>query len=112
MQQNRRGNAIDDALPFPTADIRRDQQILRGTGRHPFIPGDDRNRQRRLKELDKRLDDFGRGSDLAIQSKRHTDEDLPNLVFSDQLLNMPNIRSRIPPEKRFQRLGRPPEFIT
>ena len=48
LQENRRGNAVDNPLSLPAADIRRNQQIFRRTGRHPLIPGNDRNRERRL----------------------------------------------------------------
>jgi hypothetical protein len=44
--------------------------------------------------------------------KRHTDQHLPDFVFTNQVLDMPDIGIGISPVKRFQRLGRPPELIT
>ena len=111
MQQDRRRNAVDNAFSFPAADVGCDQQVLGRTGRHSLIPGNHRDGQRWFEQLNKRFDDFGRRPAFAVQSERHADENLSNLVLAHQALNVPNIGIGIPPVKRFQRLGRPPELI-
>lgn len=83
LEENRGGNPIDDAFPFPAPDIGGDQQIFRRTGRHPFIPGHHRNRQRRFEQLDEFLDQFGCRTAFPVQPKRQPDEHLTDLVLAD-----------------------------
>lgn len=45
MKQYRGGDPINRPLPFLTADISRDQQILGSFRRHPLVPENDGNRQ-------------------------------------------------------------------
>ncbi len=70
LEENRRGDPINDAFPFPAADIGGNQQILRRTGRHPFIPGHHRDRQGRFQQLDELLDYFCGGATFPVQPKR------------------------------------------
>lgn len=82
LKQNRRGNPIDDTFPFPAPDVGGDQQILRRTGRHPFIPGHHGNRQGRFEQVNKFLNHFGCRTTFPVQPKRQTDEHLTNLVLA------------------------------
>lgn len=111
LEQNGCGDPIDNAFPLPTSDIGGNQEILRRTGRHPFVPGHHRNRQGRFELLDKFLDQLGCRTAFAVQPKRQADEHQADLVLTHQLLDMPDIGLGIPPIECLQGLGRPPELI-
>lgn len=45
LQQDSRGNPVDRAFAFFSADVCGDEQIFRRFRRHPFVPQDDRHGQ-------------------------------------------------------------------
>ena len=83
LEQTRSGDAIDHTLPLFPADIGRDQEVFRRLRRQPFVPENNGNGhslfQPRL-ELAHCLD---RRTLAAIQLKRETQQDLPDLMRPD-----------------------------
>lgn len=111
LQQDCGGHAIHDPFTFFPADVGGDQEIFRLFRRHPFIPGDDRNRKRLAQAGHKFMHGLDGRTLFAVEPQRQSEQHLLDVMHPHQFLDMGDIAIQRAPLERLQRLGRPPEFI-
>ncbi len=111
LQQNRRRDPIDCSLTFLPADVRRDQEILRGLGRHPLVPVHDGDGQLRCQPRGEIAHRQHRLAFPPVEPERKPQDHLPDLVGGHERGDMGDVAVERPPLEGFQRLGRPPQLV-